>query len=355
MPTHPAGEQMQGVVFVDYGAADALSMTLIPKPKVSAADEVLIKVHAAALNPIDKIRLSGGLKRVSPERVLPTVLGYDAAGVVEEVGEGAASQFKVGDRVWVRLTDIKYGSMAEYTLTTADKCSIMPSNLSFAEGAAVPLAAVTALQALRQMGTNENSKVFITGGAGGVGTYGIQIAKLVFGAKTVVTTASPGAGTELCMKVGATKVVDYRSEKIETVLAGEDFDVALDTTGESWKFMPFMKKGGHIITIEGLPTVESMAQLMGKQPPMLVRFGLWLMKNKAAGKAKSAGVKWDHMFLKPNGKDLDLLRPLFEDKGMLSIVDADGTAETLADFRKAVDRLFSGRAKGKCVVKIAAE
>jgi NADPH:quinone reductase-like Zn-dependent oxidoreductase len=148
----------------------------------------------------------------------------------------------VGDRVWVRLTDNRYGSIAEYTLTTVDQVSIMPSNLSFAEAAAVPLAAVTALQALRQMGTNENSKVFITGGAGGVGTYAIQIAKLVFGAKTIVTTASPGAGTELCTRVGATKVVDYRSQKFETELAGQEFDVAFDCTGESHKVRRRVRK-----------------------------------------------------------------------------------------------------------------
>jgi hypothetical protein len=118
--------------------------------------------------------------------------------------------------------------------------------------------------------------------------------------------------------------------------------------------MPIMKKGGNIITIEGLPTASSMEQMMGKKPPAFVRFFLWLKLNKAAGIAKKAGMNWNHMFLKPNGKDLDLLRPFFEDKGMVSIVDEEGTADTIQDFGKSVERLFSGRSKGKCVINIAA-
>jgi NADPH:quinone reductase-like Zn-dependent oxidoreductase len=95
MQVHPKGAEMQGVVFVSYGDANALALSSIPKPSVTKPDQIVIKVHAAALNPIDKIRLAGGLKRFSPERVLPTVLGYDAAGVVEEVGADAGKKFKV--------------------------------------------------------------------------------------------------------------------------------------------------------------------------------------------------------------------------------------------------------------------
>jgi hypothetical protein len=119
--------------------------------------------------------------------------------------------------------------------------------------------------------------------------------------------------------------------------------------------MPMMQKGGNIITIEGLPTSSSMEVMMGRKPPLLIRFFLWMGKNKAAAIAAKAGVNWDHMFLQANGKDLDSLRPYFEDKGMLSVLDKEGTAENLAEFRKAVDRLFSGRSKGKCVIKVVAE
>ena len=152
-----------------------------------------IKVHACGLNPIDKIRLEGGLKAVLPEQYDTSVLGYDVSGVIEEISDNY-KDFKVGDEVYVRVQrSTKYGALAEYIVCNLDECGHKPSNLTHVQAAAVPMAGLTALQALRRRGNvTSGSKVLIPGGAGGVGTLGIQIAKQVLGADFVATTASEG-------------------------------------------------------------------------------------------------------------------------------------------------------------------
>jgi len=110
IPTHPSSDMMKAVCFTSFGkTTDALSVKTIPKPSVDTPGEVLIKVHACALNPIDKYRLSGDLSLISPEAYDTSVLGYDVAGVVEEVGDDASKEYTVGDEVYVRLAGIKYG------------------------------------------------------------------------------------------------------------------------------------------------------------------------------------------------------------------------------------------------------
>lgn len=355
IPAHPDGATMKALCFTEFGKdASVLSVMSIPKPVVEKPDEVLIKVHASALNPIDKIRLSGGLAMAKPETHDTKVLGYDAAGVIEEVGTEAAESYQVGDEVYVRISNPwKYGATAEYAVSCTHEIAKKPSKLSFSEAASIPLAGLTAIQSLRRAGVKKGSKVFITGGAGGVGSLAIQIAKKILKASYVCTTASPGVGTEICEKAGADRVVDYRSEKFEEVLAGEDFDAAFDTTNETGKMGSLLKKGGKMVTIAGTPTIESMKQMMGSEIPLMLRFFLWMSKNRAAEKAaKQAEGTWEHLMLNPNGKDLDDMTPYFESGEIFPVIDVE--AESLDDFKVAVDKLWSGRSKGKCVIKIIA-
>eukprot|EP00980_Cylindrotheca_fusiformis_P001731 scaffold397_cov111-Cylindrotheca_fusiformis.AAC.9 len=352
IPTHPKGETMKAVVFSDFAKdSSALSVKEVPKPFIEKPDEVLIKVHASALNPIDKYRASGDFEQMLPEEYDTSVLGYDVAGIIEEVGEEAGKSFKVGDEVYVRIgKPLKYGSTAEYTVSCLHDIAKKPSNISFSQAASIPLAGLTALQALRKGGVKEGSKVFITGGAGGVGSLAIQIAKKMLKASYVCTTASPGAGTELCKKQGADRVVDYRSEDFEKVLAGEDFDMAFDTTNEAGKMGTLLKKGGKIISIAGPPTLEAIQQ-ENSNPGLMTKFFLFLVKNRAALKAaKKAGGSWDFHFVVPNGKELTEMAGYIEKGDILPIVDTE--SDSMDDFKKAVDKLWSGRSKGKCVIKI---
>jgi len=354
LPAHPSGAEMKAVCFsgaTEKGGAELLSVKTIPKPNVDTPKEILIKVHAAALNPIDKLRVAGALAMLFPETHDTSVLGYDASGVVEEVGADVTG-FGVGDEVYVRLAGLKWGCLAEYVVCETPELAKKPSGISHVQAAGVPLAGLTALQALRKAGVKEGSKVFIPAGSGGVGSLAIQIAKKVLGATYVATTASPGRGTEICEQAGADRVVNYREEQFEDVLQGENFDAVFDTTGEDSKVGPILATGGKCVSIVGNPTTEAITEMQGGvQPNIVVRFFLWMGRNTAAEKAAaSAGGSWEYIFMHPSGADLATLAKYLEDGSIQPFVDAE--AASLDDYKVAVDKLFSGRAKGKCVVKV---
>ena len=243
--------------------------------------------------------------------------------------------------------------MAEYVVCTTPEMAKKPKNISFAEAASIPLVGLTALQALRTGGVKEGSKVFIPGGAGGVGSIAIQIAKKMLKASHVTTTASPGAGTDICNKVGADRIIDYRSEDVVKVLAGEDFDMAFDTMNQAAEFGGLIKNGGKIVSISGTPTIEAIisASKFGS-PSLLVRAFMFMSRNRAAeNNAKKAGATWEYIFMKPDGNDLAEIAKYVESGDIVPIIDTE--ASSLDEFAVAADKLFSGRAKGKCVVKVA--
>ena len=330
IPKHPDGETMKAVCFTEFAqSSDALSVQTIAKPFIESPEEVLIKVHAAALNPIDKLRVFGYIAGFLPEQHSTSVLGYDVSGVVEKVGDEASKSFKVGDEVFVRLAGMKYGALAEYVVCSVPEMAIKPSNLSFSEAASIPLAGLTALQALRKGGVKEGSKVFIPAGSGGVGSLAIQIAKKMLKAGHVCTTASPGIGTEICTKAGADRIVNYRAEDFGEVLQGEDFDMIFDIMNEIPKMRGLLKKGGKIISITGNANANGIATSI----------------------AKEVDGTWQFFEMDPIGKDLNEIGTYMKSGEIVPFIDTE--AESLEDFKVAIDRLFSGRSKGKCVIKIA--
>lgn len=350
IPGHPSDETMKAVCFTEFGKEPSvLSLKTIPKPPNPVSGQVLIKVHACAVNPIDKIRLGGGLATVTPEPYDTSVLGYDVSGVVEKTGEDV-KDFKEGDEVYVRLNGMNYGAMSEYVLCGVPEVAKKPSNVSFSEAASIPLAGLTALQALRRGNVKEGSKVFIPGGAGGVGSLAIQIAKKMLKASHVCTTASPGKGTEICEEAGADRVIDYRSENFEEVLRGEDFDMCFDTMNQAPLMGGLLKEGGRIISISGPPSIEAIKE-KNPNPGFVVGVFMFLSRNRKAEKAaKNAGGSWDYIFMSPSGKDLSEITKYVESGDIKAIIDTE--APSLDEYAVAVDKLWSGRAKGKCVIKV---
>ena len=358
---------MKAIVFTGYGVPEKV-MELkddIPVPSgYDTKDQVLVKVHAAAINPFDKLVMNGDMDLVTPIEGFPHVLSYDAAGVVSVAD--SSGKWKVGDEVMFRLfapsgepngTKTPYfrGAMAEYCVTSAEFCAKKPNNISFAEAASAPLAGLTALQCLRIAGTKEGSRVFISGGAGGVGSLAIQLAKNIFKASHVVTTASAGEKTDLCKSLGADEVIDYKSQKFEEIysnngsLLKEQFDVCLDCTGESLKMVQVTKKGGRIICIFGMPTLEEIRAIGGESCIL----GLVIAKREARAEYKAAlaaGIDWNYNFLKPSNAEIVELAKYMENGDVKAVIDNVWAAES-ATWRGAFDRLFSGRAKGKCVVQ----
>ncbi|WP_412468518.1 NADP-dependent oxidoreductase [Pedobacter sp. KLB.chiD] len=234
---------MKAVRIHDFGGPEVLSIDEIPVPK-PASDEVLIKVHATSVNPVDwKIR-EGQRKDKFPAK-LPLTLGWDVSGTIEDIGE-KVSTFKKGEEVYGRPDPTKNGAYAEYIAVKANIISIKPTSIGHTEAAAVPLAGLTAWQGLFDYGLlKAGQKVLIHAAAGGVGTYAVQFAK--WKGAYVIGTASD-SNADFLKRLGADEVIDYKMQDFAAVL--KDVDLVLDTIGKETqlKSLDVLKEGGRVVT-----------------------------------------------------------------------------------------------------------
>ncbi|MEO7120396.1 MAG: NADP-dependent oxidoreductase [Ginsengibacter sp.] len=234
---------MKAVRIHEFGGPEVLKYEDAPKP-TPAADEVLVKVHASGVNPIDwKIR-AGHAKGKFPVK-FPLILGWDFSGEIEEVG-GDIIIFRVGDEVYGRPDPTRDGTYAEYVAVKANEISAKPKSIDHDKAAAVPLAGLTAWQALFDHGKLEaGQKVLIHGASGGVGTYAVQFAK--WKDAYVIGTASSD-NKDFLINLGANEVIDYKKEKFEDKL--KDIDLVIDLIGGDTqkRSLNVIKKGGRLIT-----------------------------------------------------------------------------------------------------------
>lgn len=247
---------MKAVQIGRYGHIDALEVNDIPKPEVKNG-QVLVKVYASSINPVDIIIREGHMASVMPLQ-FPITLGSDIAGVITEVGEGVQN-LKIGNKVYGQAIVLAKGSgaFAEFAAVPATTISLMPRNIEFNEAAAAVLAGVSALQALTvHLQLAAGQKVLIHGGAGGIGTFAIQIAKHL-GAH--VTSTATGGGVDYVKSLGADEVVDYQTQAFEKILSG--YDAVLDTVGGQTYINSFavLKKGGKIVSLLMPPDAALMA------------------------------------------------------------------------------------------------
>jgi len=311
-------KQMKAVQINGFGDSSVLKLNdvAIPTP---AENEVLIKVMAAAVNPVDwKIR--EGYLQPLLNHPLPLTLGWDVSGEVVAAGEKVA-HLKVGDAVYSRPNIAKNGSYAEYITVLADEVALKPGSLNWQEAAGVPLAALTAWKALYDhAGLAEGERVLIHAGSGAVGQFAIQLAKLR-GATVYTTTSSHN--TELVLGLGADHAIDYHAEDFSAL---EDMDVVLDTIGgetqaKSWETL---KKGGRLVAITQTPDEEVAAQ---------------------------HGVTASFCFVEPNREQLEQLAA-FADAGQLKVsIDSEFGLDQVAN---AHQRSETGRARGKIIINVAA-
>ncbi|GJP45913.1 hypothetical protein CLOM_g5249 [Closterium sp. NIES-68] len=312
----PQEVAQKGWYYSQYGGAafNNLQFGTVPLPEI-APDQVLINVSAAALNPIDIKRMHGAFKET--DSPLPTVPGYDVAGTVVAVGS-AVTKFAVGDRVFGDINECatmpkQLGSLARFTAAEERLLARIPDNMSFAEAAAVPLVALTALGALEAANFKHGQSVLILNGAGGVGSMAIQVAKRVFGAGFVATTASlPKVG--LLEALGADHVEDYR--RMDYTQLPQLYDCVLDCVGEADRAMKVLKPGGAYVC------------LMGAAPAPAVHFNM-----------VSSGAK------------LQQLSPFFARGELHAVIDPHGVFAMFA-VPSAFEHLNSGRATGKVVVGV---
>lgn len=308
-------QQMSAIRVNEFGGPEVLKIESIDRP-VPGDGELLVKVHAAAVNPIDwKIRAGG-------RGTVPYTPGFDLSGVVEQVG-GGAEKFKAGDAVYAMLDLRRGGAYAEYAIVKESEAAVKPAQASHVEAAAIPLVTLTAWQALFDTADLQaNQTVLIHGGAGGVGSVAVQLAKWK-GAKVIATASKENH--DFLKEIGADVTIDYRSEKFEEI--AKDVDVVLDTIGgetreRSWQTL---KPGGMLVSIVGGPSQE----------------------RAAAAKVRAAGI-----LVKPDSAQLTQIAELIDSGKLKPIVTH---RMPLADAPKAHQQSETKHTRGKIVLEVVAQ
>lgn len=326
---------MKAIVSTTYGSPDVFQLKEIEKPTPKAG-EVLVKVYAAAANPADWhlmrgtpviFRLDFGFPR--PKN---TILGSDVAGVVEAVGSGV-TQFQPGDEVLGELSLHGLGCFAEYVAAPEDAFAPKPANIMFEQAAATPLAAITALQGLRDSSNIQaGERVLINGASGGVGTFSVQYAKAV-GAE--VTGVCSTRNLDLVRSIGADHVIDYTQE--DFARTGQQYDLIFDAVGNrtAADYRRALKPGGRCV-VTGFTTMRHMFG----QVVLLGALGSRFSKKKV-GMMGTA---------KPNPDDLRVLADLLERGALVPMIDR---TYPLSETAEAIRYLETMRARGKIVITVA--
>ena len=322
---------MRAVVHEKYGSPDVLEVKEVQKP-IPDDHQVLIKVRAASLNFGNLVLLKGEpfLARFAFGLRKPkfTIAGSDIAGTVEAVGKNI-KQFQPGDEVFGDLSECGWSGFAQYAVATEQAIALKPSNLSFEEAAAVPMAGATALQALRDKGkVQSGQKVLINGASGGVGTFAAQIAK-AFGAE--VTAVVSTRNVEIAESLGVDNVIDYTKENFTE--KEEKYDVIISVNGNYplTAYHRVLNQNGIFVLIGG--HVSQLPQVMTLGPLMSL-----------------TGNKKMHSFMhRPKQEDLVFLKELLEAGKVKSVIDR---TYTLNEAPEAFRYLAEGHAKGKVVITV---
>jgi NADPH:quinone reductase-like Zn-dependent oxidoreductase len=324
---------MQAIVYHRYGPPDVLEVQDIAEP-VPAEDQVLIRVHAASVNPYDWhflrgtpsfLRLFTGMRRPKFPRI-----GADVAGVVEAVGANAGT-FKPGDAVF----GVAKGSFAEYACGAASQLALKPPEVSFARAACLPIAGITALQGVRDKGKIQPGQtVLINGAAGGVGTFALQIARSL-GAR--VTGVCSTRNVELLKSIGADEVIDYTQE--DFARSGKQYDLLFDLVGNrslADNLRAVRPRGIYIACGGGGPERSSGSLLAG-----MMQSAVW---------SAFVSQKMPGLLAKVNSEDLGILAELVQRGTVVPVVDR---TYALRETAEAVRYVESGHVRGKVVIAVA--
>ncbi len=309
---------MKAVVAHAYGGPEVLHYEDWPRPEPNW-NEVLVHVIASGVNPADPLIVSGKYAKAFGTHV-PLIPGYDIAGVVEKIG-GGITKLKVGDAVYAYV--LFGGGWAEYAVATEDEAALKPKSLTFVQAAAVPLAALTAWQALVDTAKiSAGQTVLVHGGSGGVGSFAIQIAK-ARGAKVIATAST--ANQDLLKQLGADVAIDYTKTKFEDV--AKDVDVVLDPVGRDTLARSYgvVKKGGIVTS---------------------------LVARVDQAELDKHGIRGTSISVTPNATELDEISKLIEQKKIRPIVSQ---IFPLKEAAKADEQAATHHTRGKMVIKIAEE
>lgn len=332
---------MKAFILDRYGKNVALRHGDVAEPAVGDRD-VLVDIHAAAVNLLDSKLRSAEFKLLLPYRT-PFVLGHDLAGTVARVG-ARVTRFKVGDEVFARPADHRIGTFAERIAVREDDLALKPKKLTMEQAASVPLVGLTAWQALVERGQlTKGQKVFIQAGSGGVGTLAIQLAKHL--GATVATTTST-SNVELVRSLGADVIVDYKTEDFEAKLSGYDLVLHSQDSQTLAKSLLVLRHGGRLVSISGPPD-PAFAKDIGA--PWFLKLATHALSFGARRRAASLGTTFSFLFMKASGDQLRQLAALFESGTLRPVVDK---VFPFAETNEALAYVEAGRAKGKVVIKV---
>jgi len=310
---------MKAAYIKQYGNIDTLIVGEVAKPSISAS-QVLIKVKAAGVNPVD-YHIRNGMLKDSGTHELPLVLGWDASGIISEVGD-LVTDLKVGDEVFVYAPLTEQGAQAEYLAVDADVVAIKPKSLSYIESAAVPLAALTALQALTTHGQLKNGqKVLIHNASGGVGNFAVQIAKQL-GAHVIATGSE--AKKDFIMNLGADEFIDYKQDDFEQHVKDAD--------------LVFAAVGGNNIVERSLDVIKHNGRLIS------------LLDEIDEKKAQAKNVNYARMLVEPSKAGLNQITDMLESNQLTVTIDS---VYSLDDAKQAMIKSESARATGKIVIEVS--
>jgi NADPH:quinone reductase-like Zn-dependent oxidoreductase len=324
--------KMKAVVITKYGSPDVFQVKEVEKP-APQNNEILVEVHAASVNKADWYIMKGEpfLVRIMDGGILKPkneILGSDIAGRVEAVGRNV-KQFEPGDEVFGNLSGHVQGVFAEYVCAPENTLSLKPRNISFEEAAAVPLAAMTALQGIRDKGQIKvGEKVLINGASGGVGTFAVQIAKSL-GAEVTAVTSTKKLG--MARSIGADQVIDYTQEDFTKKEKHYDLIIAANGYHPIFDYMRVLSPRGRYVMIGGTLSQMFQAILLG---PLISRIG-----------RKKIGT----VSLRPNQGDLVFLKELIETGQVKPVIDRNYTLSEVPD---AFRYLEEWHASGKIVIKV---
>ncbi|MHC8371434.1 NADP-dependent oxidoreductase [Pseudomonas sp. MDT1-85] len=312
---------MKAFIIDRYGKQNGM-IGEVPDPAVGVHD-VLIQVHASSVNPLDSKIRTGEFKLILPY-TFPLVLGNDLAGVVVRTGS-AVKRFKPGDEVYARPPEARIGTFAERIAVNENALALKPSNLDMAEAASIPLAALTAWQALVETAqVKKGQKVLIHAGSGGVGTLAIQLAK----------------------HLGADVVIDYKQQDFANEL--HDYDVVLNSLGADVleKSVKVLKPGGQLISLSGPPTAQ-FAQEQGLS--WVLRQVMRLLSSGIRRKARKHGVSYAFLFMRADGVQLKKITSLIEAGSIKPVIDRSFPFESTTEALRYVEQ---GRSKVKVAITI---
>lgn len=332
---------MKAFIIDRYGTNAMVRLGEMPEPELQD-DDLLVKIHAASVNPLDLRIRSGKLKLILPYQ-LPLILGNDLAGVVVKIG-AKVRQFKPGDEVYARTDKERIGAFAEFVAIRESAVAKKPEKVTMEEAASLPLVGLTAWQVLNENANiQKKQKILIHAGSGGVGSFAIQLAKHM--GATVATTTST-ANVAWVKRLGADMVIDYKNEDFRTVL--HDYDVVFDTLGGEVleKSLQVLKPGGKLISVAGPPDqhfAENMKLSWG------LKLGLRFLSYQVRRKAKKHQVDYSFFFMRPSGDQLREISSLINLGVIHPVVDKVFPFEST---KEALAYVENGRAKGKVIIKM---